>query len=71
MNITKYIQLTLLIIECCSALFYGYIIIRLRYARIASNINIPKLWRSINTCTFTFVIACVAFMLLSLTIFSS
>jgi len=70
-NITKYIQLSLLIIECCFVLFYGYIVIRLHYARIASNVAIPKLWRSINIYTFVFVIACIAFMLLSLTIFSS
>ncbi len=70
MDITKYIQLTLLLIECFFLLCYGFVIIKLRYARIASNLSIPNSWRSINIFTFTFIIACIAFMFLSVTIFN-
>jgi len=66
MNFIKFIQLTLTLIECCFLVAYGGIIMKVRYARIASNITIPKLWRSISIYAFVFIIACIAFLLLSL-----
>jgi len=40
---------------------------KVRYARIASNVTIPKLWRSISIYALIFIIACIAILLLSLT----
>ena len=66
MDFTKFIQLTLILIECCFAVSYGYIIIKIRRARLASNITIPKSWRIISIYGFIFIIVCIAFLLLSL-----
>ena len=65
MDFTKFIQLVLILIECCFIVAYGYIIMKVRYARTASNITIPKSWRIISIYGFIFIIACIAFLSLA------
>ena len=69
MDFTKFIQLTLILIECCFVVSYGYVTIKIRHARIASNVTIPKPWRIISIYGFIFIIVCIAFLLLSLIVF--
>ena len=65
MDFTKFIQLVLILIECCFVVSCGYIIIKIRHARIVSNITIPKSWRIISIYGFIFIIACIAFLSLA------